>query len=131
VSQVTRQNLLLSDFPKEHHSWIEPLIRAVNDLNGGAADAVNGGLTFADNFNGFITTVPSIQSFPVRFQVKAGVKPVGVLIVDAQDLTSKGQPKISLSHPAWSVVGDQVVVTGISGTTAGYTYTITFMVLGG
>jgi hypothetical protein len=132
VTTVRRQNLQAGDFPVDQRELLLPILRAINELASDAADILNSGITIT-NTNGFLQPVSEITTLPVRFQwgTKMSSTPVGVLIVDAQDLTEKGQPKVSLGSPAWGLSGDQLHVTAISGLTAGHKYRITFLVLGG
>lgn len=51
---IRSQTLRIEDFPQEHQEWLEPLLRAFNDLNTDSSTAISKGLTFKDNFNGFL-----------------------------------------------------------------------------
>jgi hypothetical protein len=127
-------HLKVEDFPtlaKASGGEVEKLFRALNQLTTYVSTALDGGFTLTSNSKAFSKAVDLNGMFPVKIANGLGAKPLAVLVTSAMDTTdaSPGVPA-ALGPVAWSTTGDQVVISAVSGMTAGRKYRTTLLVLG-
>lgn len=124
----------LEDFPEEHQTMLEPLLRQLNNVLSTHNDILNKGISVKDNLNSITNEqkVTPIQGggFPtIKIKNTLAGKPQHVLISSATD--SKGNP-LSLGNPAWNVNGDgDIQISAISGLDTTQVSNLRFLVLGG
>lgn len=107
------------------------LLRQLNRFGSEVVQALNRGLTFADNIASEVRTVDVALPFPVRF--KSSVLPSLVLIGGAWDVTDKSETPVSLNSVAWSrsSKGDEIVISDIGGVSAGKKYRVRLVIVAG
>lgn len=133
MATLRRQTLRVDELPEEHREWMEPVLRAFNNLSTDAAAAINGGLTLAGNGQAFFKTLDidlRKVAYPVQFlnELPNGATPAGLTIVGA----SKNGVPVGLSGcPAWQVNGSQIAIYDVPGLATDAPYKVTFLVHGG
>lgn len=114
-------------------SWVDPLIRILNDFMQGAYAALNKNLSFGENVIGEFKD----------FQIKAGVaatnntftfitqvkQPKGVVIVAATKVAASYTPITSAVWCSWRLGNGQIIIDSITGLTSGSTYNLRVLVL--
>ena len=121
--KVPKISLRREDFSEVDGAWMDRLLRPLNTLFSALYSAMSNGLTFADNVAGFAKDVTVSGSFPVKFHndLPGQRRPVAIVIVAAVDITGNTSTPVSTGNPAWSVSGDQIVVSDVTGLVAGLT----------
>ena len=124
------KRFLQEDFPDQ--PWIGKLFYPLNLFMNAVYSALNNSLTFQDNLLSQIKTLSVNGSSPtVQFTWKFSTNPVGVLILRALDSSSSPTVVTSAVTCDWSFSSGVVTINNITGLTAGKTYSVTFLVIGG
>ena len=124
--------LKVEDFPAltaASKDETDKLFRALNSALTGIVQALTRSLTFADNLKAFTKTL-TVQNGTTKIQNTLGIRPLGVLVMEANDTTNSTPAPVAAGPVAWAISSDQIAISAISGLTAGHTYKITFLVVG-
>lgn len=128
------QQLRSEDYDKTVQGWIGRLLGPLNTFMSSVAAAINGRLSFQDNFLGQQNTVTftySANTLPIKFAQTFSGTPLALEVVKA---TESSQPVIVLA--AWQASNKVIQLTDlakvsngvVSALTAGASYTLTVRV---
>ena len=132
---------LLEDYPE-----FEKLIRAFNQFSTGVTASLNRGTTFADNIASqeaaltFDTDGTSAIVYPggkttlrIALKLPQGIKAKHVTITQAVtiDTTTRQETPVTVSGPAWSLSGSDLLISGVGNLSASKRYRVTLLIVGG
>lgn len=119
------RHLAAGDFP----GVPEKLLEVLNDLSGTVAGIVERGIGLG-GLRGREATVTLVAplSGPLRVSHGLGAPPAGVLVLGAEDTTTRSPAAVA--GLGWSVAGDGIHINAVGGLTDGHTYSLRLFILG-
>lgn len=127
AQRISREDL------KGAPSWIDPMIRILNDFMQTVYAALNRNLTFGENVIG------EFKSFQVKAGAAAGnntftfitrvPQPQGVFIIAASVVAPTYTPLTSAVWCSWRLGSGQIIIDSITGLTNGSTYNLRVLVI--
>lgn len=130
MAKLTPAKLTLEDF-KEQRSWIAPLFSTLNGFTGELVRAFANGLTVEDNLNQEIKEIKWKNTggdYPLRFRTKFNVFPRGLFPIYLYNHTLSAYSPLA-PWVNWTFKNNEIVISDISGLTAGHIYTIRLNVI--
>lgn len=127
------RRFMSEDFP-DAPSWLPRFFYPLNRFMGAVYSALNQGLTFNNNMIAQIKTlsITAGSSSPVtQFTWSFSTSPVGCLVISTTDISSTPAVVTNAVTIDWGYGSGVVTINNITGLTAGKTYSITFLVIGG
>lgn len=132
MSQVPSLKKLLAEDFKEQAGWIGKLIAPINDFFSRTVSALNNDLTFSENLRAQIQIIDFNNSatgaYPVKFKTKFSIKPIGLWIVNVQEIAANPGVITSAVWADWSFKDGQISINNFSGLTVGKRYNVTLLV---
>jgi hypothetical protein len=136
ISNLKR--IVIEEFPAEHRKWLTNLVGPLNDFFKVIYQTLNKGITFADNIQSqtkdlyftYSSIYPS-KTNPVRFQNSMPVKPIGVILLSVQDVSSDPAVISNAVYLDWLYNGQDVEIRNITGLTVGTSYKMKVLTIGG
>lgn len=132
MAQIKPQKFIVEAF-REQASWIGSLLNPLNFMFNDLSLAFNNQITIKENLYQEIKEIKfknETSSFPLRFKTKFNVYPQGMMLIYAYNNTLSAPAALA---PAidWTFTNNEIVISSISGLTAGQTYTIRMLVIYG
>lgn len=127
------KRLTTEDF-KDEASWIGKLLSPLNEFMASVVTALNKGLTFSENFNAQVKELTFTQStalYPQKFLCTLTTKPMGVLVVRADEANDNPAPLTTAVMASWRYVNGQIFIDSFSGLTLGQKYRICVIIIAG
>ncbi len=130
------KRLLRTDFEEQFQDLIDKLAFSINNTLESVVDAFNNKISLKDNIQctlkSFAVVVDSsgtpINS--VSFQMTIPNKPIGILCLNAQNLTNNTAYSNSGITVYWSLTGKTVIINNITGLIANNKYQLTLVAFG-
>ena len=132
MSKLTPQRFSVEEFTAQK-DWIGKLFSPLNSFTGDIIRAFSNSITIDDNLFQEIKEIKYVNSptnFPLKFRTKFNSNPRGLMPVYLVDNTT-GNYSTLQPWVVWSYLNNEVIISDISGLTAGRTYTIRLLVIYG
>jgi hypothetical protein len=132
MAQIKPQKFIVEAF-REQASWIGSLLNPLNFMFNDLSLAFNNQITIKENLYQEIKEIKfknETSSFPLRFKTKFNVYPQGMLMIYSYNNTLSTSAALNSSID-WTFTNNEIIISSISGLTAGQTYTLRMLVIYG